>query len=61
MKATVQEHRQPNSPKRACTDARSHFLHAAGGPDIQAHNRLGGIIAAGVARTGRAVEHLLSC
>ncbi len=25
-----------------------------------AHNRLGGMIAAGVARTGRAVEHLLS-
>ena len=25
-----------------------------------AHNRLGGMITAGVARTGRAVEHLLS-
>ncbi len=28
---------------------------------VTAHNRLGGILATGVARTGRAVEHLLNC
>ncbi len=39
--------------RRAHTDAAISQSHPA-------HNRLGGMITAGVARTGRAVEHLLS-